>query len=409
MGLDRVIATYRIVVREGFSFKRAAQLLADEQSLGVEEIPEEKAGELRKRFGPPAEIEDVLYTGERELLVRIAYPLDYFREEEMGLAGILNLVAGDAFASRYHWGLRLLDIKLPDSFLSSYRGPALGTSGVKEVFGEEGPYLGVIIKPSVGISLDYLISRLRDSEECGVNVLKDDEKAVSLRDEVRMRKLERVADELKRGKNIIYAFNVSGRLSKTLELVKKISEVNQSMENRIAVMITAVTMGISVLEHIRDVLNDIGDERTPIYVHRTMHAAFTKNRDHGIDMKVLIKLFRVAGADMQHIGALIGSHPRRGIEAPARIKRCFGELGGLKRSMPVISGGLNLGNLEANMSDLGMGDAILMVGRGAYVKGINGFKKVCSCMKDLLKRVKEGERNPTFRIKGGCRKVLLAT
>ena len=409
MGLDRVLATYRIIVKEGFSFKRAAQLLADEQSLGVEEIPEEKAGELRERFGPPAEIEDVLFTGERELLVRIAYPLEYFREEEMGLAGILNLVAGDAFASGYHRGLRLLDLKLPDSFLSSYRGPALGASGLKEIFGEEGPYLGVIVKPSVGISLDYLLSRLRDSKDCGVNVLKDDEKAVSLRDETRMRKLERVAEELRRGRNIVYAFNVSGRLSKTLELVRRISEINQGMESRIAVMITAVTMGISVLEHVRDVLSDMGDERTPIYVHRTMHAAFTKNRDHGIDMKVLIKLFRIAGADLQHIGALIGSHPRRGVEAPARIKRCLGELGGLKGSMPVISGGLNLGNLEANVSDLGIGEAVLMVGRGAYVRGISGFREVCSCLKELLEKIKEGERSPTFRIKGKCRKVLLAT
>ncbi len=407
-----VIATYKMVVKEGFSLREAAELLADEQSLGLKEIPEEKARDLARKFGPPAEIEDVIFSGERDLIFRVSFPLDYFKDvKEVGMSGLLNLVAGDAFASAYHSGLKLLDLRLPEDLLNMYAGPSLGVQGLKEVFGEEGPYLGVIVKPSVGITLDYLISRLEDSLKCGVNVLKDDEKAVSLRNATKYEKLERVTEKLrrKRDRGIVYAFNVSGRLSHTLDLVRRISEVNRELEGgRIALMITAVTMGLSVLENIRDLLNDLGDRETPIYVHRTMHAAFTKNRDHGVDMKVLIKLFRVAGADIQHIGAIMGSHPRRGVEAPARLKRCLGPLRGIRRSMPVVSGGLHLGNIEANIRDLNVKDVILMVGRGAYVKGVEGFREVCSCLKDLIEKVKEGERDATIKLKGGCRKALFS-
>ncbi len=407
-----VIATYKMVVKEGFSLRKAAELLADEQSLGIKEIPEEKARDLVKEFGPPAEIEDVIFSGEKDLIFRVSFPLSYFKDlKEVGLSGLLNLVAGDAFASAYHSGLKLLDLKLPEEFLRMYTGPSLGVQGLKKIFGEEGPYLGVIIKPSVGITLDYLISRLEDSLKCGINVLKDDEKSLSLRDATKYKKLKEVTEKLrkKRDRKIVYAFNVSGRLSHTIELVRMISEVNQEIEGgKIALMITAVTMGLSVLENIRDLLDDLGDKETPIYVHRTMHAAFTKNRDHGVDMKVLIKLFRVAGADIQHIGAIIGSHPRRGVEAPARLKRCLGPLKGIRRSMPVVSGGLHLGNVEANIKDLNVNDVILMIGRGAYVKGVRGFREVCSCLRELIEKVKEGERDATIRLKGGCRKALFS-
>ncbi len=407
----RVLATYRMIVREGFSPRKAAELLADEQSLGVKEIPEERVGELIKKFGPPAEVEDVIFSGEKDLIFKVSFPLDYFNLEEMGLSGLLNLVAGDAFASNYHSGLRLLDLKLPNEFLEGYSGPSLGIHGLKEVFGEEGPYLGVIVKPSVGITLDYLLSRLRDSISCGVNVLKDDEKAVSVRDTTRIRKLEKVVEQLrkKRDRRIIYAFNISGKLSHALKLVRKVSEANQEIEGgKVALLITAMTMGLSVLENLREFLDDLGDKETPIYVHRTMHAALTRNRDHGIDMKVLIKLFRVAGADIQHIGAIIGSHPRKGVEAPARLKRCLGPLAQMRPSMPVVSGGLHLGNVEANMRDLRVNDVILMVGRGAYVRGVSGFRNVCSCLRGLIERIKKVEGNATVKLKGECRRALLS-
>jgi ribulose-bisphosphate carboxylase large chain len=69
------------------------------------------------------------------------------------------------------------------------------------------------------------------------------------------------------------------------------------------VMVDIVTIGFSALQEIRDYLDN---KDLVIHAHRAMHAAFTRNRKHGITMLALAKLMRLLGMDQLHTGTIIG-------------------------------------------------------------------------------------------------------
>jgi len=69
------------------------------------------------------------------------------------------------------------------------------------------------------------------------------------------------------------------------------------------VMVDIVTIGFSALQEIREYLND---KDVVVHAHRAMHAAFTRNKKHGITMLALAKLMRLIGMDQLHTGTIVG-------------------------------------------------------------------------------------------------------
>jgi len=67
------------------------------------------------------------------------------------------------------------------------------------------------------------------------------------------------------------------------------------------VMIDVVTAGFSALQTLRE-----ADFKLVIHGHRAMHAAFTRNKKHGISMMVVADFARLIGVDQIHIGTGIG-------------------------------------------------------------------------------------------------------
>ena len=69
------------------------------------------------------------------------------------------------------------------------------------------------------------------------------------------------------------------------------------------VMVDIITVGFSALQEIRDYLND---KNVVIHAHRAMHAAFTRDKTHGMTMLALAKIMRLIGMDQLHTGTVVG-------------------------------------------------------------------------------------------------------
>src|SRR5690606_1969361 len=110
------------------------------------------------------------------------------------------------------------DISLPPSFGARYQGPQFGIAGTRRLSGvADGPLIGTIVKPSVGLSPDdtaELVGRLADG---GIDFIKDDELQADgphcpfeARAGAVMAVIDRHADRT--GKKVMFAFNVTGDL-----------------------------------------------------------------------------------------------------------------------------------------------------------------------------------------------------
>ncbi len=62
-------------------------------------------------------------------------------------------MAGNLFALGEISAMRLLDVEFPADFADACPGPAFGVAGTRRLAGvADGPLVGTIIKPSVGLS-----------------------------------------------------------------------------------------------------------------------------------------------------------------------------------------------------------------------------------------------------------------
>ena len=67
------------------------------------------------------------------------------------------------------------------------------------------------------------------------------------------------------------------------------------------VMLDILTVGWAAVQTIRRMCEDLG---LAIHAHRAFHAAFDRNPNHGMSMKVLAEIARMQGVDQLHIGGL---------------------------------------------------------------------------------------------------------
>ena len=157
-------------------------------------------------------------------------------------------------------------------------------------------------------------------------------------------------------------------------------------------MVDILTCGFSALQTLRD--HNFG---LVIHAHRAGHAAFTKNPKHGISMKVLAKVVRIIGVDQLHIGTVIGKMSETKKEVLENLEAVTSELGGLKKVLPVASGGLYPGLVPDLMKFFG-NDFVIQAGGGihGHTDGtISGAKAMRQAVDATLQKVslKEFSKN----------------
>ncbi|MDD1670403.1 MAG: RuBisCO large subunit C-terminal-like domain-containing protein, partial [Methanomicrobiales archaeon] len=141
-----VIATYRFRPEEGTSPEEAARWIAEEETTGTWTDVGTRAGYVRRLDGEVLEI----VPGEGYFVGKIRYPAEIF--EPGNIAQYLSVVAGNLFGLRRLASVRLLDMEFPES-LVPFPGPKFGIRGIRAMVGTtNGPHVGTIIKPKVGLT-----------------------------------------------------------------------------------------------------------------------------------------------------------------------------------------------------------------------------------------------------------------
>ena len=290
---------------------------------------------------------------------RVAYSRELF--ESGNMPNILSSVAGNVFGLRALKNLRLNDIHFPNELVRSFRGPKYGISGIRKLLNVHNrPFVGTIIKPKLGLKTADHAKVAYDAWVGGCDIVKDDENLSSqgfnpFNDRIEATLEMRDRAEKETGEKKVYMANIT---AETEEMLKRVQFVKDHGGRYI--MIDILTCGFSALQTLR--AHDFG---LVIHAHRAGHAAFTKNPKHGISMKVIAKVVRIIGVDQLHVGTVVGKMSETQEEVSENREACTTELGGLKKVLPVASGGLYPGLVPALMKFFG-NDFVIQAGGGIH-------------------------------------------
>ncbi|MBM3233561.1 type III ribulose-bisphosphate carboxylase [Candidatus Pacearchaeota archaeon] len=356
---EDIICLFRIEPASGYTMKKAAENVALESSIGTwTTIPEKK---YMMHLG--AKIFSI-----KGNLVKIAYPSELF--EKGNAPNILSSVAGNIFGMKAVKNLRLEDISFPKSIVKSFQGPFLGIEGIRKTLDVwNRPFLGTIVKPKLGLKPEDHAKSAYDSWLGGCDFVKDDENLSSQdfnKFEARLSKTLEARDraEEETGEKKAYLVNVS---AETEEMIRRAELVKK--QGGKFIMIDVVTCGFSGLQTLREANLKLG-----IHGHRAMHAAFTRNKKHGMRMIVLADFCRLIGVDSLHIGTGIGKlegdikeiheleeeiEYNKNRETQLRLAQ---DWYGIKPTLAVCSGGLHPGHVPFLIRHLGRDISIQMGG-----------------------------------------------
>jgi ribulose-bisphosphate carboxylase large chain len=231
---------------------------------------------------------------------KIAYPITLF---ELGnMPNILSSIAGNIFGLDAIKNLRLNDIQFPECLVKSFKGPKYGIGGIRKLLRvQKRPLVGTIIKPKLGLKTSDHAKVAYEAWDGGCDIVKDDENLSGQRfnafeDRVVETLERRDQAEEETGERKVYMVNVT---AETEEMLKR-AEYVQDHGGRY-LMVDIITCGFSALQTLRERGLDL-----VIHAHRAGHAAFTRMKTHGINMKVIAKVARIIGVDQLHVGTGVG-------------------------------------------------------------------------------------------------------
>ena len=353
-----VLATYR--VESALPVWEAGTLIATEESVGTWT----ELTTLTEWAGKNLSAKVFKWKGKLRGTVTVAFPKALFDVETGGIPNILSIVAGNLFGLKALGNVRLIDVEFPRDVVKAFPGPKFGIDHIRGMVGtlqSRRPHLGTIIKPKVGLNPKQTAEVAYEAAVGGVDFIKDDETLTDqvfcpLDDRVArvMEALDKVREET--GRKVLYAVNVTSSVKHILSLAERALGHGANM-----LMVDVLTAGFSTVQ----MLAEDPSVKVPLHIHRTMHAALTRNPRHGIRMLPLAKLVRLAGGDQLHTGSGAGKMERALDEVKQLVEFLRQPYFNLKNVFPVASGGIHPGLVAANVNVLGK-DCVVNAGGGIH-------------------------------------------
>ncbi|MBI5332926.1 MAG: type III ribulose-bisphosphate carboxylase [Candidatus Aenigmarchaeota archaeon] len=366
-----VVCEFYFEHASGVSAKIAAENIAAESSIGTwVDVPGTK-----KQLG--AKVFSI-----KNNIVKIAYPLDLF--EPGNVPQLLSSVAGNVFGMKILKNLRLNDISFPKKYIRSFKGPNIGLNDLRKMTGiKKRPLIGTIYKPKLGLSPGEMEKLAYKVYSNGIDYTKDDENLGSMRFnkfEDRVIKVLNVVDEIKseQGRQVVYAANITASTDEMLRRAEFVKDHGGK-----CIMIDILTAGWSGLQTIRN-----QNFKMIIHAHRASHGAFTHNPKHGISMKVIAKLSRLVGVTGLHTGAVVGKMKGDEREIVEIDNFLRSEWYGLKKTIPIASGGVYPGLIPKIIKILG-NDIIINCGGGLWGHSM-GAEAGAKAMRQAVDATMEG-------------------
>ena len=372
--------------------EHACMEIAKESSIGTWTDIETLSAEIAEKLRP-----STFYIDNDNQIIKIAYTKELFEADN--ISQILSAIAGNIYGMKVLNNLRLLDISFPKAIIDTYKGPKYGIDGIRKLTRIIArPLLGTIVKPKVGLNEIEHAKVCGEAWAGGLDIVKDDENLTSMsfnKFEKRITETLKIRDkiEIETGEKKIYMPNITAKLSTMKERADYVIKNGGEY-----IMLDIVTVGFSALQEIRDYLED---KNIVIHAHRAMHAAFTRNKKHGMTMLALAKLMRLIGMDQLHTGTVVGK-----MEGPKQevleinkvitestitgnnITMLDQDWGRIKPTLPVASGGLSPIQIPELIEILGK-DVVFQFGGGCHGHP-NGTEAGAKAIRQAVDAVLEG-------------------
>ena len=369
-----LLALFRITPQPGVDPVEAAAAVAGESSTATWTVVWTDLLTACDIYRAKAFRVDPVPSAPDQFFAYVAYEGDLF--EEGSLANMTASIIGNVFGFKAVKALRLEDMRIPHTYLKTFQGPASGVVVERErldTFGR--PLLGATVKPKLGLSGKNYGRVVFEGLKGGLDFLKDDE---NINSQPFMRWRER----------FLYCIEGINRAAAATGEVKG-SYLNMTAGNNDE-MITrgefAKELG-SVIVMIDLVIGYTAIQTAAIWaranhmilhLHRAGNSTYARQKNHGINFRVICKWMRMAGVDHIHAGTVVGK-----LEGdPLMVKGFYTTLlatqseinlpqglffaqdwAALNKCLPVASGGIHCGQMHQLIHYLG-DDVVLQFGGG---------------------------------------------
>ena len=368
---QRIVARYWL--ETGDDPMRAAEAIAGEQSSGTFLKLATETPELKARSGARVEALEILDVSDTpslpggmpsqrytRCLLTLSWPL-----ENLGpcLPTLMATVAGNLYELHQVSGLRLLELQLPEAFAKAYPGPAYGMEGTRRLSGvRQGPIIGTIIKPSVGLNPQQTAEQVKMLVEGGIDFIKDDELQADgphCPFEERVTAVMQVVNEAaqRTGRKAMVAFNITGELDQMRHRHDWVLRHGGT-----CVMVCVNSIGLAGMTALRR------HSALPIHAHRAGWGYLSRSPALGWDFAAWQPLWRLAGADHLHVNGLRNKFSEADDTVIAAARSVTEPLfpGKPMKMVPVFSSAQTGLQAHDTFKALGSADLIVTAGGGIF-------------------------------------------
>jgi ribulose-bisphosphate carboxylase large chain len=375
-----VLALFRITPQEGVDPVECAAAVAGESSTATWTVVWTDRLTACDLYRAKAyRVEAVPGTGpgtktEQQYFAWIAYDLDLF--EPGSIANLTASIIGNVFGFKALKALRLEDMRIPVAYLKTFQGPATGIVVERERLDKFGrPLLGATTKPKLGLSGRNYGRVVYEGLKGGLDFMKDDENINSQpfmhwRDRFlycmeAVNRASAASGEVK-GHYLNVTAGTMEEMYERAEFAKQLGSVIIMID-----LVIGYTAIQSMAKWARK--NDM-----ILHLHRAGNSTYSRQKNHGMNFRVICKWMRMAGVDHIHAGTVVGKlegdplmirgfyDTLREIEVKQNLEHglFFDQpWASLLKVMPVASGGIHAGQMHQLIHYLGE-DVVLQFGGG---------------------------------------------
>lgn len=376
MNTQLIRATY--LIETPLDPARVADVMAGEQSCGTFTRVQGETDELRARARTQVEAVEALAPSAaaslpnawldrqadarsaplRRARVRIAFPVANIGPNLPTLAAT---VGGNLYDLGELTGLRLEQLELPSDYRAQFDMPLAGIAGTRLLTGvAQGPLVGTIIKPNVGLTPEQTAHLVAQLCAAGVDFIKDDEVCANPTHAPLAQRVAAVmavvrAHRERTGRQVMVAFNITDETDAMRRHADLIAR-----EEGTCVMASLNWCGYSAIQTLR--------RSTPLALHghRNGYGALSRHPLLGIGFQAYQTLWRLAGVDHMHVHGLQGKFSQTDAEVVESARDCLAPLtpGIDDAVMPAFSSGQWAGTVPATWAAVRSDDLLFMAGGG---------------------------------------------
>src|SRR3954452_2495112 len=368
------ICLFRITPQEGVDPEEAAGAVAGESATATWTVVWTDPLTACDSSRPKAYRVEPVPNNPGQYFAWVAYDLILF--EEGSIANMAASLIGNVFSFKPLKAARLEDVRFPVAYVKTFAGPPTGIIVERERLDKFGrPLLGATTKPKLGLSGRNYGRVVYEGLKGGLDFVKDDENINSQpfmhwRDRFLycMEAVNRASAATGEVKG--HYLNVTAG---TMEEMYERAEFAKELGS-IIVMIDLV-IGYTAIQSMAKWArkNDM-----ILHLHRAGNSTYSRQKNHGMNFRVICKWMRMAGVDHIHAGTVVGKlegDPMmiRGFydtlldtHTPMQLEKGLffeQDWASLNKVMPVASGGIHAGQMHQLLHYLGE-DVILQFGGG---------------------------------------------